>query len=187
MKPLSISTLLVMILIVCFSPMSRAENLQPQAGQKMPPLILPVPGDPAGRAELGLDDGKTTFGLSDLKNDLVLLEVIGVYCPQCFIQAPEFNKLYARLNKGKTQGRVAMFALAAGATDLEIEQLISSRQYRFPVVKDMVFEAHKLLGEPKTPFTIICRPDGTVLFTHLGIIEDIDTFYGQIKAFLNPN
>ena len=124
MKQLSGSILLVMILIVCSSPLSGAENLQPEAGQEMPPLTLPVPKDPAGRAELGLDDGRTSFGLSDLKSDLILLEVIGVYCPQCFIQAPEFNKLYIRLNKGKTQGRVAMFALAAGATDQEIEQLL---------------------------------------------------------------
>jgi len=27
--------------------------------------------------------------------------------------------------------------------------------------------------------------DGFVLYTHLGIITDIDTFYAEIKGFLN--
>ncbi|MBF0113268.1 MAG: TlpA family protein disulfide reductase, partial [Desulfamplus sp.] len=145
---------------------------------------LNAPYSDAGKEALGLSKEATTFKLNDLKSELVILEVIGVYCPQCFKQAPEFNKLYGRLNKGKMAGRVAMFALAAGGSEPEIEQLIKSSQYSFPVVSDMKYEAHKALGEPKTPFTIVCRPDGVILYVHLGIIADIDKFYGEIKSFL---
>lgn len=175
---------MLMILILFFSVTSNAENPKPEPGKKLVPLALPAPLDPAGKKSLGLKDTVVEFSISDLKYELVLMEVIGVYCPQCFKQAPDFNKLYERLNKGKMKGRVAMFALAAGGTDPEIEQLLESGQYIFPVVSDIKFKAHKLLGEPKTPFTIICRPDGTILHTHLGIITDIDAFYAEIKGFL---
>lgn len=176
---------MLMIVILFFSTSLKAENPEPGPGRKLVPLTLPAPLDPAGRKGLGLKDSAADFTLSDLKYELVLMEVIGVYCPQCFKQAPDFNKLYERLNKGKMKGRVAMFALAAGGTDPEIEQLVSSGQYIFPVVSDMKFEAHKLLGEPKTPFIIICRPDSTILYTHLGVITDIDGFYAEIKGFLS--
>jgi peroxiredoxin len=177
--------LLVLLLIVILPAFSNAETPLPEPGQKLALLRLPTPADPAGKKNLGLAGPGTEFTLSDLKAELVLLEVIGVYCPQCFKQAPEFNKLYERLNKGKMKGRVAMFALAAGGAEPEIEQLLQSGQYAFPVVADTTYEAHKLLGEPKTPFTILCRPDGSVLYTHLGIITDIDGFYTEIKGFLS--
>jgi len=183
MKIFSLSML--MIWIIFFSAPLKAENPQPEPGKKMVRFTLPAPADPAGKKSLGLGGPVTEFGISELKTELILMDVIGVYCPQCFKQAPEFNKLYERLNKGKMKGRVVMFALAAGGTDPEIEQLIQSGQYAFPVVADMKYEAHKLLGEPQTPFTILCRPDGSILYTHLGIITDIDAFYAEIKGFLS--
>lgn len=182
MKQFRIS-LLLLLLILFFPAFSDAGT--PEPGKTLVPLKLTAPADPTGKKSLGLGGSVTEFGISDLKTELVLMEVIGVYCPQCFKQAPEFNKLYERLNKGKMKGRVAMFALAAGGTDPEIEQLITGGQYIFPVVADTKYEAHKLLGEPQTPFTILCRPDGSVLYTHLGIITDIDGFYAEIKGFLS--
>jgi hypothetical protein len=184
MKPFK-TTLLLLLLILFFSAASDAETSLPEPGKTLSPLKLTAPADPAGKKSLGLGSPVTEFGISDLKTELILMEVIGVYCPQCFKQAPEFNKLYERLNKGKMKGRVAMFALAAGGTNPEIEQLIQSGQYAFPVVADTTYEVHKRLGEPKTPFTILCRPDGSVLYTHLGIITDIDAFYAEIKGFLS--
>ena len=177
------TSLLLLLLILVFSASSDAGT--PEPGKTLVPLKLTAPADPAGKKNLGLAGPVSEFGISDLKTELILMEVIGVYCPQCFKQAPEFNKLYERLNKGKMKGRVAMFALAAGGTDPEIEQLIQSGQYIYPVVADTKYEAHKLLGEPQTPFTILCRPDGSVLFTHRGIITDIDGFYAEIKGFLS--
>ncbi|MFA5906646.1 MAG: hypothetical protein WC836_22140 [Desulfobacula sp.] len=185
MKPFRALMMMMMILILFFAAPLKAENPQPEPGKKLVSLKLPSPLDPAGRKVLGLNDKMADFKIAELKAELILMEVIGVYCPQCFKQAPDFNKLYERLNKGKMKGRVTMFALAAGGTDPEIEELIKSGQYIFPVVSDVKFESHKLLGEPKTPFTIICRPDGTVLYTHLGIITDIDSFYAEIKGFLS--
>lgn len=175
-----------MITVIFLIPLvSSARDTLPEPGGTLTGMNLEAPLDPAGRKGLGLDDAMDRFSLSDLKADLVLMEVIGVYCPQCYKQAPGFNQLHDRLNRGKNRGRVAMFALAAGGTGPEIEQLIQSGQYRFPIVGDARYEIHKLLGEPKTPFTIICRPDGSVLYTHLGVISDIDGFYIRIKEFLD--
>jgi len=156
----------------------------PATGDTMPELILPVPLDPAGQEMLGVT-GQSTFALADLKADLVFLEVIGVYCPQCVKQSPGFKTLFNRLNRGKTKGRVAMLGLAAGGTDAEVRQLLGTGQYLFPVVSDPDYVAHKVLGEPLTPYTIVCKPDGSVVYHHLGVVEDIDALYQLIRNLLD--
>jgi hypothetical protein len=156
----------------------------PATGDTMPELILPVPQDPAGQEMLGVA-GQSTFALADLKADLVFLEVIGVYCPQCVKQSAGFKTLFNRLNKGKTKGRVAMIGLAAGGTDAEVRQLLGTGQYLFPVVSDPEYVAHKVLGEPLTPYTIVCKPDGSVVYHHLGVVEDIDSLYQLIRSLLD--
>lgn len=153
-------------------------------GDRIPTLALKVPQDPAAQDQLGLQ-GKSSFALADLKAELIFLEVIGIYCPFCVKQSPGFKTLHGRLNKGKLKGRVAMFGLAAGGTDEEVRKLLGTGQYVFPVISDPDFAAHKLLGEPLTPYTMVCRPDGTILFAHLGVIDDIDGLYQRIKGLLD--
>lgn len=152
-------------------------------GDNMPVLSLSVPEDPAGQDLLGVR-GKSTFTLQDLPGDLIFVEVIGVYCPVCVKQSPGFRTLFTRLNKGKLKGRVTMLGLAAGGTEAEVRKLLATDQYLFPVVTDPEYAAHKLLGEPLTPYTMVCRPDGKIVYAHLGVIEDIDGLYQQIRALL---
>jgi hypothetical protein len=177
-------TLLSAMLFFLVTDCSQARNILPEEGGEMPEISFPPPFAQAEREALGLSADTPEFKISDIKTDLILIEVIGVYCPVCFKQAPGLNDLYARLGRGKAKGRVTMFALAAGSPDTEIQPLIQSGQYKFPIVSDVKFEAHKLLGEPKTPFTIICRPNGSILYTHLGLIDNIDEIYAKIKSFL---
>lgn len=176
-----------MITFFLFPAISTAQDPLPVPGARLPELTLPAPMGPEALAALGLRDDAVDFRLSDLKADLVLVEIIGVYCPQCFKQAPGFNGLYTRMNRGKNKGRVAMFAVAAGGTEPEVESLLTSGQYQFPIVSDATYSIHKRLGEPKTPFIIICRPDGSILYTHLGVITDIDGFYSEIKSLLGKS
>ena len=156
----------------------------PVSGESMPELVFPVPADPAGQEMLGVT-GKTIFTFADLKADLIFIEIIGVYCPQCVKQSPGFKTLFNRLNKGKLQGRVAMFGLAAGGTDAEVKMLLGTGQYLFPVLSDPEYALHKALGEPLTPYTIVCKPDGSVIYDHLGVVEDVDALYQHIKTQLD--
>ena len=110
----------------------------------------------------------------------MLLEVIGVYCPVCYRQAPIFNNLYNRIEKSSLKGKVKMLALAAGGNPMEIQSLNEQKQYSFPIAPDPSFEVHKLLGEPRTPFTLLLSPEGKVLYAHMGIIEDLDAFWKTI-------
>jgi hypothetical protein len=146
----------------------------PKKGDILPAFELQAPASEKAREYLGISQAR--FRLGDIPCRLLLFEVIGVYCPQCYRQAPLFNTLFNRIEKGKLKGQVKMLALAAGGNVNEIQYLYEQVQYIFPIVPDPHFDVHKLLGEPRTPFTLLVDPQGKVLHTHMGIVEDIDAF-----------
>jgi hypothetical protein len=151
----------------------------PRKGDTLPSFALQTPESAKAKEYLGLK--QPSFRLKDIACRLLLIEIIGVYCPQCYQQAPIFNTLFNRIEKGKLKGQVKMLAIAAGGNDNEIKYLYEQVQYSFPVVTDERFEVHKLLGEPRTPFTLLVDPEGKVLYTHMGIIENVDAFLKLIN------
>lgn len=176
------SLLLAATLLVPALP-APAQDL-PKAGDTLPALALPAPETQAQRTWLGIG-AKPAFGVSDVAADLVMIEVIGVYCPICIEQAPTLRKLHARLTRDPAlKGRVKLVALAAGATPEELAHARQEHKADYPMVADTDFANHKLLGEPKTPFTLLVRPDGTVALAHLGKIQDESAFAARIKSLL---
>lgn len=161
---------------------AQADSL-PAPGQTLPTLALKVPALAEDAQALGVA-GKKTFRLQDLKAKVLVIEVIGVYCAECMKQVRSFNTLHSRLARRIQAGEVLMLGLAAGGTDMEVENLRKKGIYKFPIVTDEAYKNHKLLREPKTPFTMLVTPSGKVLFSHLGVDEDIDAMLERIKEAL---
>jgi hypothetical protein len=154
----------------------------PQQDSKLPAFNLPAPSLEDDQKYLGVKG--PTFQLADVACEVLLVEILGVYCPLCYQQAPLFNKLFARINKKNLGEKVKMLGIAIGATTMELDYLRKKGSYDYPVVQDESSAVHKLLGEPRTPFTLLVGRDGTVLYTHLGVIEDVDAFFQQIQDFV---
>ena len=177
--------LVVLLAAALLGPAPAPAQDLPQAGGKLPALALPAPESQAHRDWLGIGS-KPAFGIADVDADLVMVEVIGVYCPICFDQAPILRKLYARIARDpELKGRVKLVALAAGATPEELAYARQEHKADYPMVADPDFAVHKLLGEPKTPFTLLVRRDGTVALTHLGKIDSESAFAAEIRSLLH--
>jgi len=147
-------------------------------------MTFQTPSAANERDYLGLR--QNTFQLKDIPCRVLVFEVIGVYCPRCYQQAPLFTNLYNRIENGPLKGRVKMLGLAAGGTLTEIQYLHEQGQYLFPILPDEDFAVHRLLGEPRTPFILLIDAAGKVQFTHLGVLEDVDAFYERIRALAKP-
>ena len=173
------SAITILVPLLLFPSQALADDY-PKPGDTLPPLTFTAPEFPGDRAALGIGDAPT-FTLADLGAKAVLVEVIGVYCAQCYKQCPEINKLYKRLEKNGLLGKIQVFALAAGGTPPECLNLRKSGKYLFPVVTDPEYEIHKKLAEPKTPYTMILSPDGRVLYAHLGVLDDLGPLYAKLK------
>jgi ribosomal protein S16 len=123
------------------------------------------------------------FQLADVHSDLVMIEILGVYCPQCHKQRPHINRLYHRIQKDAALSKkVKLVGIAVGATAMEAAYLVKESHIPYPVITDLSFDVHKRLGEPRTPFNILTTRDGKVLWTHLGVIEDMNAFYTTLRS-----
>jgi hypothetical protein len=153
----------------------------PQKGSQLPALSLDAPVDQKDRDYLGIPEQKH-FDLADVKSDLIMLEVIGVYCPQCHKQRPHINRLFHRVQKdAHLADKIKFIGIAAGATPMEVAYLIKEAHVPYPVVADEQFVAHQLLGNPRTPFNLVVTKQSRVLWAHLGIIEDMNAFLATLK------
>jgi hypothetical protein len=154
----------------------------PEKGMVLPPLKFPSPTLPEDQKYLQVK--RPTFGFDDVASQVLLVEIIGVYCPACYQQLPLFNTLFDRIQNGPLKNKVKMIAVAAGGTAMEVQFLRKDGQYKYPVLGDEKFSIHRTLGEPRTPFTMLVSKDGKVLYSHLGVIGDVDTFYASIKKLV---
>ena len=173
-----ILTLLVLSGLAVFVGSAFCESL-PKEGETLPEMELTSPTAKTDQQYLGVNG--PTFKLGDIEAKVIVLEIIGVYCPYCYEQAPLFRNLFNRLQKGKLREKVKMFGIAAGGTAMEVDHLRKEGQYNYPLVQDPDYTIHKLLGEPRTPLTMIVDTEGKLLYVHPGIIKDIEPFYDRIN------
>ncbi|SMP43097.1 Redoxin [Desulfonatronum zhilinae] len=153
-------------------------------GERHPEILaftFPAPEVPDHRIYLSLEEEQDSLALADMERDLFLIEIVGVYCPICHNQAPDILRLYQRVQRdAEMAGKVAMVAVAVGATPMEIAHLHRTWRFPFPILQDGDYALHKLIGEPDTPYTFILDRDGSVLYTHLGR-TDIDSLFNRLK------
>ncbi len=181
-RRLSAAWLSLVLTVVCATGAWAADL--PTQGDSLSDISFTAPKQAGDREALGLP-GASPFTLSDIDAGLIMIEVIGVYCPICHDQAPTLRTLYSALTRDAALSKqVRLFALASGATDMEIAFVRKEHRAEYPIVPDVDYAVHKQLGEPGTPFTILARPDGTVLYTHMGRIEDADAFLDTIRSFV---
>jgi hypothetical protein len=155
----------------------------PGPGTIIPAFSLPVPVTEAQRAYLQLDGGDD-FEPGNLPADIILVEILSVYCASCQMQAPYMNALYNRIQQDQElRDRVKIIAIGAGNDRRDISYF--EDHYLFPVFPDPRFAVHNLLGAPATPFLMLTRPDGYgrlfVADAHLGRITDADKLWAMVR------
>lgn len=159
-------------------------------GDTFPELKLTLTGKGHDRNYLGL--GKDTlFTPTQIKADLLLVELINVHCVHCQMQVPSYNELFKLIESNpKTRGRIKMLAISLGNLPQEVETFRSKYQIPFPVLADPRFTAHRALGVSATPFSIYVRQNssgqpGTVAKTHLGLNTDYRKVFAEIQQMLS--
>lgn len=172
------------VLAMVFFPVPALSKEAPVVGSDIPGFQLKALESEKEIKYLGAVAAQS-FSIRDLDCQLVLVEIIGVYCPQCHIQHPLFNKLFHRIRKDPgISNKVKMLGIAAGGNPTEISYVKKQYRISFPIIADPKFEIHKSLGEPRTPFTMLVTKQGKIVFAHLGVIKDIDKFFQQIKKLV---
>lgn len=153
----------------------------PKQGENLPEMSLAAPALKKDSLYLGIGE-KSLFSIEDIDADLIVLEILGVYCPVCHKQRPHINRLFHRIGKNADLSKKIKFlGISVGATPMEAAYYIKQSRVPYPVLPDEKFNTHKILGQPRTPYNMVVNKEGHILYAHLGLIEDMDAFFATLK------
>jgi peroxiredoxin len=184
MKKISVFILAAILCFIFSYQAARAANRTPAKGESFPDIALVMPDKPFDKDYLGLK-GKNTFKLSQIRADVVILEIFSMYCPYCQREAPLVNQLYDMIDKRTDiRNRVKIIGIGAGNTPFEVGIFRNQYKIQFPLVPDESFAVHKAVGEVRTPhfFVVKINPDGSgsIIYSKTGSIQDPNQFLDMI-------
>lgn len=177
------------LFLICLFLMVRtiqASDHIPLSGESFPDVFITAPEKLSDMDYLGLT-GTRSFKVSQIKGDLVILEIFSMYCPYCQKEAPIVNELYQLVNKDASlKSRVKFIGVGAGNTLFEVNLFRDEYHVQFPLVPDENFAVHKAAGGVRTPYFFVIRlnPDGSnkIIYSKVGSIQDAGKF---LEAILN--
>lgn len=160
-------------------------------GDVFPHYVFPSPAAPQDRTYLGIPDGET-FTIGNIEADLIVVEVLNIYCTSCQKQAPIYNRVFRLMEDDPvTQGRIKWMGVGVGNNETEVGYFKEQKDVPFPILTDVNFEFYDAIGGPggvRTPFTILVRKDekerGIVVDSHVGFRRDEEEIFEGIKAAL---
>lgn len=130
---------------------------------------------------------KTNFSLKDIGGTLFIIEVFSTYCTSCPKNVTVLNNVYSAIEKDPgLKGKVTLMGIAVGNTQVEAEGYKTEHKVLFPVITDLHFTAHKALGNPRVPYTILVRRNARdmVVQTHQGVMDSSDYVLNNVRGFL---
>ena len=170
---------------LCFlnAPAVLAGNSTPQAGDRLPEFVLPVPQDASQAAYLGVSG--ESFQISDINGAVVIIEIMSMYCPHCQREAPRINSFYDKIESDAAlKGKVKIIGIGIGNSAFEINFFRKKYAVPFPLFPDADFAIHKQIGEVRTPFFLgvhLTGPDkGRVFYSQLGGPDDALAFLEKL-------
>jgi peroxiredoxin len=144
-------------LVVCFASLNGVVVASEQAtitGDVLASITLPVPQDQNAKNYLGLT-GEESFTISQIKAQVVIIEIFNMYCNNCQNEAPRVNELYKAVGKDQNlKGTIKMIGIGVGNTPLEVEVFRKTYGVPFPLFPDEDYSIHKAIGEVRTPYFI---------------------------------
>jgi len=190
MKRVSVICLLVLAAALTIIVENVGAVSPPQVGGVLPEFELAIPRDAAEKNYLGLSRGPSFFGggtfkISQIKADVVILEIFSMYCPYCQAEAPNVKALYDKIAKtASLRNKIKMVGIGVGNNVYEVETFKKKYQIPFPLFADGDYVLHKKFGEVRTPYFIVIRnyPNGSyrIVYSKLGAFGDVDQFMNSV-------
>ena len=170
----------VAIFVLVFNAQSIGASSTPKQGGTLPVIKLNVPKDPVLRSYLGLS-GEGLFEISEIKAEVVIIQIFSMYCPLCQREASRVNELYENIGKDpNTRGKLKLIGIGAGNSQFEVGIYMKTYKVPFPLFPDGDFSIHQSLGEVRTPYFIgvKIKDDGSheIFYTRLGGFENAEEF-----------
>jgi thiol-disulfide isomerase/thioredoxin len=187
---------LIILFLVCSfisvaSTLGQGPRKVAKSGDIFPPFTFSPLTTLEDRAYLGIAEEKPfTFG--EIQADLIVVELLNIYCTSCQKQAPIFNEVFDAVEKDPAmKGKVKWIAVGVGNNETEVAFFRKEKNIPFAILPDIHFDLYQAIGGPggvRTPLTLLIRKDkkgrGIVIHSHIGMLHDKEEILDEIKAAL---
>jgi peroxiredoxin len=181
-------------LILCFGSMQPswaqvAQRWVIGPGSQFPDFTLDNNLSAEDSAYLGISPGGAV-SIKDLKQEIVLVEFLNVYCHTCREQVPIFNELLTTVKKDPVlAAKVKILAIAIKGTPQEIIDFRKEFGVAYPVLGDPEKKAYVAIGSPiGTPQSYLIAFDEAgnrvVVDYHRGGVESPEPYLREIRRIL---
>lgn len=172
-------------LLVCFALIAAPSRAVAIDSSALAAMEFAAPQDPEAREYLGIT--KTgNFKVSDIRAEVLIVEIFSMYCPHCQADAPIVNELYKLIhNNPALKHRIRIVGIGAGNTPFEVEVFRKKYDVRFPLFPDEGLRMQGIFSEPiRTPTFVTLKRQGDKGFairdTHVGESKEAASFLKKI-------
>ena len=145
---------------------------------------LPVPENGDDRVYLGLAESSGTFTFGQVKADVLIVEILSMYCPYCQDSANSVNRVYSLLQKKGYGARVKLLGIAIADTPLETKLYKTKFNVSFPVLSDPNAGVRANFFYTETPYFVAIKlgvgAPPTVCFVSPGAFDDPELFVDTV-------
>jgi len=186
----------IIVLLFCSfvsigSALGQSTHKVAKSGDLFPSYTFAPPTSSQDRTYLGLSEEKPfTFG--EIQAELVVVELLNIYCTSCQKQAPIYNEVFNVVKRDPgMKDKVKWMGVGVGNNEREVESFRKARSIPFPIVTDIHFDFYEAVGGSggiRTPFTLLVRKDekgkGIIVDSHMGFRRNTEEIIDEIKAAL---
>lgn len=118
------------------------------------------------------DMAGNTVALSDLRGEVVLVNIWATWCPPCRIEMPHLQRLQEEL--GHRGFRVVGVSVDSRGAEAAVERFVRDLGVDFLILRDPGERISSLLGAYGVPFNLLIDRDGVVRWRHTGPVTADD-------------
>ena len=151
----------ITVLVVLQAAMLPAAETELPYNQAIGKIKLTVPEDPRIREYLGLKAKTGQFGITQIRQGFLIIQIFNMYCPHCQHYAPKVNEFYTLIqNNPRLKGRFMFIGIAVGNSPFEVDIYRKKFSVGFPLFDDKGYAVYNTLQDVLTPHFIGLTLDG---------------------------
>jgi peroxiredoxin len=125
--------------------------------KSFPDILLSSLSSKSNAEYLGIRTGNN-FNLTDIKSEVIIVQIFSMYCPNCQKEAPNVNSLLSLIEENQfLKGKIKIIGIGAGNSQFEVEYFAKNYNVKFPVFSDKDYEIHNKVGKVWTPHFYIIK------------------------------
>lgn len=174
------------LIVPClFSSFLWAQEAQSDYRNALMKLTLYVPEDPKEREYLGIKSSSGKMSLTQIKSEILVIEIFSMYCPHCQKHAPTANKLYHAIDSRKEfRDKIKFIGIGVGNSQYEVGIFRQKYSPPFPLFDDRACVVANSFTGIRTPYYLGIRVNNgssfEIFYSNAGGFTDAEEFLNMI-------